>query len=1289
MKRLSLLFGFILCLTAVSAQQFVQYSTDSSRIKYATFQEEETRGVTSTEFFSSFLQLDSHNQFVPSDTVYSPDSVYTYIKFRQQYGGYEVEDAMVTLTYHHHNIIRFNGYYVVANNLLLRNTFSDTDAITVFKQYYNSQNDSCDYFVSKLVAYNPLSKQSQLCFQIQSTDPRLFSKVLYVSTDDLSIFKENDAPGAGFNAIFCTMYNGTREGFDWTLDNIMYWLKDTVAAVQVLGLGNDEYVGDINGWDHPIYNNSHVWCNNSYPQYCLDAYWSATQFSYYLQDKFHYPKHYFQRFWYKNTQSYEVHDMLTPIFIATNTYQDQIFWLRIIYHPYYPGRELPRPYYRNIIVIGPPGTTHNPKASIDETVHEYAHIFSYQNWYRNNHTPLNYDDALAEACADIWAAVITSQIYPNEEDKIWKIGEDEILATSGNTCVRNLANPLDEDAEIQMFANNCQSTAGDAYERSGVISHWFYLLTHGFSGNGCDGMCYHFPAIPIDSAAKLLYYCETSNFYVDMDYSDICQATLDATVNFSNPEAIKKSVLGAWNVVGVKPFSTGIEQFGLSYSSQNVGTYNVDRDLLIDSSRTLTIKGTVHLGDTCSILILPGSKLILDGGTLTSACGDVMWQGIEVVGDRTKRQLAQYQGTVELRNGATIENAHCGIHTGYHGDAAYATTGGIIKADSAFFINNRWAAAFLSYDNTMPNGSTIDNVSHFTNCEFIVDNNNFFAQNNCAFIDHVTMWKVKGVKFKGCRFFNNTTTSGDRHHAIYTEDAGFEVNSYCRAQHYSGCECPENKSVYCEFSGFSTAIEVNTTGDQHAVLVNRASFRNNVTGLKINGNNFATVIRNDFDLQCGFSSSKNTGLYLNNCNGYQVEENRFHRASGHYNYSSTGIRVHNSGISDNSIYRNVFDSLDYGISVSGTNGDATGGLQVLCGEFNGNGTDICLATSSTIVSPLQGSLQSSAGNVFGKVNDYNIKNLSNQTIFYFYTGAPSSSNPYYPSLRTSNVLPYLSNSSNPCTSTLCNGGGTPKSLAQFQSDADADTYYTAVRTIMSDTVLDLNELEMWHTAAQPIADPYSLTETRFMKGYAETFAGDAEDAEMANYAEFHALKLALRDNVAANDVAVGTNDYSPLQPGGHINWYVLTSAQIALLQTIAERNTGRASEMAKGVLCFFHGICYEDEWDDAGVFDTPLRDGDTMGTRAKHTAMDTDNDATLSVYPNPTDDLLFIELSGGAGIANVALYDLQGRFVTGVFNTPQQSGTATINVKSIPAGVYVLRVSDANGKAYHQKIVRK
>lgn len=81
--------------------------------------------------------------------------------------------------------------------------------------------------------------------------------------------------------------------------------------------------------------------------------------------------------------------------------------------------------------------------------------------------------------------------------------------------------------------------------------------------------------------------------------------------------------------------------------------------------------------------------------------------------------------------------------------------------------------------------------------------------------------------------------------------------------------------------------------------------------------------------------------------------------------------------------------------------------------------------------------------------------------------------------------------------------------------------------------------------------------------------------------------------------------------------------------------------------------------------------------------------ADFKVYPNPVENVVFIELSGGAEIANIALYDLQGRMVTGVCDTPQHGATATINVKSIPAGVYILRVTDTDGKEYHRKIVRK
>ena len=79
----------------------------------------------------------------------------------------------------------------------------------------------------------------------------------------------------------------------------------------------------------------------------------------------------------------------------------------------------------------------------------------------------------------------------------------------------------------------------------------------------------------------------------------------------------------------------------------------------------------------------------------------------------------------------------------------------------------------------------------------------------------------------------------------------------------------------------------------------------------------------------------------------------------------------------------------------------------------------------------------------------------------------------------------------------------------------------------------------------------------------------------------------------------------------------------------------------------------------------------------------------VNIYPNPATDILHIELRG-AEIANVALYDLQGRVVTGTHaGAPQPGTTTTVNLRNVPAGVYLLRVRDAEGKEYMRKIVKK
>ena len=123
--------------------------------------------------------------------------------------------------------------------------------------------------------------------------------------------------------------------------------------------------------------------------------------------------------------------------------------------------------------------------------------------------------------------------------------------------------------------------------------------------------------------------------------------------------------------------------------------------------------------------------------------------------------------------------------------------------------------------------------------------------------------------------------------------------------------------------------------------------------------------------------------------------------------------------------------------------------------------------------------------------------------------------------------------------------------------------------------------------------------------------------------------------------------------------------------------------MAKGVLCFFHGICYDD---DLFVDDNADNNDNNMETRSAKAAQQ-DTETLLNVYPNPADDLLYVELSG-AGIANAVLHDLQGRIVADAANAVGRT-TTSMNVRSVPAGVYLLRVTDTDGKEYHRKIVVK
>jgi subtilisin family serine protease len=169
---------------------------------------------------------------------------------------------------------------------------------------------------------------------------------------------------------------------------------------------------------------------------------------------------------------------------------------------------------------------------------------------------------------------------------------------------------------------------------------------------------------------------------------------------------------------------------------------SVNANTVIPSGVILTITGTVKFTPGVAIIVNPGGKLVLNGATLTNACSNQLWEGIRVEGNTNQRQLAQYQGTVEVTN-SLIENSRGAISTAtydYNAPNYYSLFGGIIKASNSTFKNNIRSIAFNSYTNHYANGDIADNVSYINNCTFIVNNDNLFAYNvDADFNSHVLL----------------------------------------------------------------------------------------------------------------------------------------------------------------------------------------------------------------------------------------------------------------------------------------------------------------------------------------------------------------------------------------------------------------------------------------------------------------------------------------------------------------------------------------------------------------------
>ncbi|MBO7287462.1 MAG: T9SS type A sorting domain-containing protein [Bacteroidales bacterium] len=414
--------------------------------------------------------------------------------------------------------------------------------------------------------------------------------------------------------------------------------------------------------------------------------------------------------------------------------------------------------------------------------------------------------------------------------------------------------------------------------------------------------------------------------------------------------------------------------------------YKSYQDIIVNSNVTLTISCRLEMVAQAKIIIKPGGKLIIDGGTITNAHYEGMWQGIQVWGNENMHQNmvnGRYlQGVLELKNGATIENAVCAVDLWNPLDEH--SEGGIVWAEDATFRNNAKAVRSLNYSNYSPSsGTEAQNASWFRNCSFILDSEYI---GNETFHNHVELNNVDGIKFYACSFSadNSVSQLASSISAIYASSAGFTVTSECSSPSFP---CPENNLIYSTFNGFDNAIHVtNNGGSVRTFSVSNSEFWNNERGIYATNTGYATIIKNIFNV--GNNAQCNYGVYVDGVTNFCIEENNFLRNPSTTN-RTYGIAVENSG-SYNDIYLNHFNNLYCGnISignniVSGNNGL---GLTYTCNTNSGNTHDFGVLRDGTYgnIDNSQGSSSLAAANTFS-ASQYHFYNKGNNNLTYYYKG---------------------------------------------------------------------------------------------------------------------------------------------------------------------------------------------------------------------------------------------------------------------------------------------------------------
>ncbi|MBC8486893.1 MAG: T9SS type A sorting domain-containing protein [Bacteroidetes bacterium] len=362
--------------------------------------------------------------------------------------------------------------------------------------------------------------------------------------------------------------------------------------------------------------------------------------------------------------------------------------------------------------------------------------------------------------------------------------------------------------------------------------------------------------------------------------------------------------------------------------------YHACNDIIIKPGAKLTI------GANCTLFMPSGKKIIVErtgvlaiyGGTITGE-NEGWWPGVELWGENGTPNNLLHQGKVAITQGGTIKNAVIGIQTikTIEGEYNYDYSGGIIGTTDANFINNQLAILFFPYE---PDNSN----SILKNCTFEV-NDDFPEEISVNSL--VSLNDINGVYFQNATFndFRTYKPIDEKCTGIYSMDADFTVKAVCANPLQNPCLEWDNST----FNNLKYGIKALRSTSGEPFTVEHTDFVNNVRGIYASGADEISVTLSSFQTyKYDGELPENYGMYLEECTGYQIEENNFYNINE--SVMGNGLVVSNSGIATNQVYNNTFDKLEYGLIAQHDNRteDGEDGLSIKCNSFTNCEYDIAV-----------------------------------------------------------------------------------------------------------------------------------------------------------------------------------------------------------------------------------------------------------------------------------------------------------------------------------------------------------